>query len=95
MENVITLNGIEFDLSKALPLLVGDWRALEKQGVSVTNMSEVSVEKLALIAQCVLKKARPDIADNFVDGLTLTDVTKIATAAPQAEEEALETERPT
>lgn len=92
----ITVAGIEFDLNKALPLKVKDWKALEAQGVGLRQVSmagEVTVDNLSKLAQVVLKKARPEISDDFVDELTLEDLVQIAKAVPQSESEAMN--RPT
>lgn len=90
----MTLNGVEFDFAPVLPLKTGDWRKLQRQGVDITNVASGGVESMAVIAQYVLKKANPDIADDFVDGLSLNEASSVAKAVSDAEQE-VKVDRPT
>lgn len=90
----VTLKGVEFDLTGALPLKVRDWRALEKQGIRLSDgAGNLSIERAAVLAQYVLKKARPEVADDFVDDLTLPELMAVATEVPRVEAAAVD--RPT
>jgi len=91
----VTLKGVEFDLDGVLPLKVRDWRALEKLGIRLSDGGENvrSIERSATLVQYVLKKARPDLAEDFVDDLTIEELMSIGGEVPRAEVAALD--RPT
>jgi hypothetical protein len=82
----ITLNGVDFDLTGAVPFKVREWKALEKQGLKLNDREEnAKITTMAMIAQTVLKKANPSIADDFVDDLTLDELIQIASLPTKAE----------
>jgi hypothetical protein len=91
----VTLKGVEFDFDGVLPLKVRDWRALEKLGIRLSDGADniSSIERAATLAQYVLKKSRPEIAESFVDDLTLEELMSVAGAVPRAEVAAVD--RPT
>lgn len=88
------LNGRDFDLSKALPLRIKDWRALKKQGVTLEALrkGEVDVDSMAELASYVLNKAEAG-SGAAVEELTLPELTQILNAITDAEVQ--EVDRPT
>jgi hypothetical protein len=78
---IVKLNGREIDVAKAVPLTMGDWRALRKLGVTPQALArlgeDVDVEVLAAYAFYVLHKADPAVTSEEVDGLTFEQLSPI------------------
>ncbi len=87
----LTIQGKEIDLGAALPLRVGDWRALQKAGVNAQQMADGGIEHAALLAEHVLKKAGADVQ---VDNLSLDELGAIVNAVGSSEAKEKE-DRPT
>lgn len=69
----VVLNGRTIDLRKALPLVIRDWKALERQGVTAARLRDPGVSDAAAIAFHVLHKADSTVTQDEVDSLTLDD----------------------
>lgn len=76
---VMSVNGKEADLSKALPLKVKDWRKLKERGVDVVKMSgdNLTLENIIDTVHYILEKANPDIKIDDVEELDISELVKI------------------
>lgn len=74
MATVLIINGKQVDLTAALPIKVKDWKALEKHGVSVTSLSNPSVEVLVNFVGYIAHKANPGIDIPDVDEMTMEEL---------------------
>lgn len=84
----IELNGRKIDLNKALPLKLGDWKRLEKQGVTPASLSEGKISDSVAIIFYVLHKADETVTEEEVEDLTMTDPVVLKTVGLlQASEE--------
>jgi hypothetical protein len=65
-------------LETALPLRLGDWKALEALGVTPQELAggSISMTRLAALVYYVARKANPSVSETDVDAMTLDDVTE-------------------
>ena len=68
----VVLAGRAFDLSKALPMKVKDWKVLNSRNALPDSLS--AMDKSFIIIQYILKKADDAVPDDFVDELTIDEV---------------------
>lgn len=68
---IVKLNGKEIDLSRALPLKIKDWKALEKHGVNAQTAG--TFEHMAKTLFHVLHKADSSITEEMVEDLEPND----------------------
>lgn len=90
-ENIIRIGGRAVDVSRALPLKVGDWRKLSAKGVDLTKMSKIGedgtprvdlgFEQMCVIVSHVLHKADPSLPPDVLDDLDLDELGSIAAKA--------------
>jgi len=66
-------------LTKGLPLTVGDWMALKRQGLSPDKVDSQDIEQSIKIVSYVLKKCNPDLKDEDIQTLTPTQFGKLTT----------------
>lgn len=76
----LTVNGKEYDLLQAVPLTLGDWRKLEKAGVTTKTFEafadgEVSMSAVWEIFALMLRKLNPEIADEDIDSIPMDEAT--------------------
>ena len=69
----IEFGGRVFDLSKALPLKVKDWKVLRKMDVFKNDDTDPMDRSFAVVLY-VLKKADDSVTLDFVDELTMGEV---------------------
>lgn len=74
----IVLNGRRIDLSLALPLVIRDWKALEREGLTPARLREPTISDAAAIAFYVLHKADAAVTQDEVDSLALNDPAVLA-----------------
>lgn len=86
----IDLHGRKIDLSKAVPLLVADWKALGRQGVTPERLANASadVEAAAAYTAHVLSKADPSVTLDEVDRLTFMQLIGVMQAISESEKAA-------
>jgi hypothetical protein len=72
---MITLAGLQVDLSKSLPLKLRDWKNLEKLGVSNKSLRDGSLTEASIVIFYVLNKANNQITQDMVDDLSVEDPT--------------------
>jgi len=68
----LELNGRKINISSALPLTIGDWKALEKRKVTLRNLESASITDLSAVVFHVLHKADDTVKEEEVDALPLT-----------------------
>lgn len=87
----ITIKGIDVNLNGSLPLTVKDWRLLKARGAGLDVLTKVSsdgydaderLEKLALIADYVLRKAGTSIN---IEDMTQDDIATVMTSITESE----------
>jgi hypothetical protein len=70
--------GREIDLSGVLPLRLGDWKVLERQGVTSRKLQdEQSLEAAATFILYVLRKADANVTEAEVEALSMNQATDI------------------
>ena len=86
---MVTLNGRSLDLARALPLTLGDWRALQRRGITAKGLAAgADAESLAGLLYHVLHKADPEVTEAHVDALPMRDPVVKAVLEALAEAEA-------
>jgi hypothetical protein len=92
-EKTISVNGTAIDISKALPLCVGDWIDLEEQrGIKPQDLIEKSnsIAVLSKFAMHVLKKAAPEMDEQAaVRALSINEMMGILRMVNDAEAESV------
>lgn len=71
---IVKLHEKEIDLSKAVPLKVGDWRALSKIGIKPKDLEVFDWETGGRFLHYVLHKADPSVTEDEVNNLLPTDL---------------------
>lgn len=71
---IVKLHDKEIDLSKAVPLKVGDWRALKKLGVNPKDLEVFDWEIGGKFLHYVLHKADSSVTEEDVNNLLPTDL---------------------
>ena len=86
----IELNGRKIDVSKAVPLLVADWKTLGRQGITPERLANASadVEAAAAYVAYLLSKADPSVTLADVDRLTFMQLIGVMQAISAAEKAA-------
>lgn len=70
----IEVAGRDVNVGAILPLKLGDWRQLEKSGITPKRLEEGSVEALIGISYYVLHKADPTVTTEQVEAeFTIAD----------------------
>jgi hypothetical protein len=97
MTTTVTLNGRQIDLSLALPLTVGDWKALKKRGITTEALQQqakdLDPDVLAAYYFYILHKADSTVTEAEIDGLTFGQLGEIGQVFAALSQEALD--RPT
>jgi hypothetical protein len=94
-DHTVELQGKTFDLSKSLPLTLGDWEELEEAGIRPTDLQgQVSFKKLRIYMTHVLKKADETVDEPFMRSLTIADLNAFNEAGNKAEGGGASSERP-
>lgn len=70
---IVKLHEKEIDLSKAVPLKVGDWRALGRMGVNTQLMKVENWDNWSKYVFYVLHKADPTVKEEDIDNLDAND----------------------
>jgi hypothetical protein len=87
----VTLNGRTIDLSRVLPLTLGDWRGLKKLGVTPQLLSrldkDTDADVIAAYAFYLLHKADPTVTPDEVDALTFEQLGPILLAIGAASQQ--------
>lgn len=86
MTNMVTLQGKTFDLTGTLPLLLGDWENLEDLGITPTQLQSPKFKEMRIYLTYILRKVDPEISDEFVSKLSMTDIANLNKVAAQLEE---------
>lgn len=71
LHRTIEVNGKKINLNLALPLTLGDWRRLEEQGVSATQLAENRMVDTIKLLHYVVTKANPDVTVEDVESVSL------------------------
>lgn len=85
----LTVGGRTINLDAALPLTLGDWRALRKNGITMALLGTLFLEepdKGALFLLHVLRKADNAATEADVDSLSMGRIATIVRAINAAEE---------
>lgn len=69
----VTFKGKTFDLAKALPLKLKDWKKLEKAGINSKQFEEGAINAISVVTHYVLNKIDSTITQDDVDELDLGD----------------------
>lgn len=75
----ITINGKEFDLQKAVPLKVRDFKKLEARGVNVQKLELRDLTATSEMVLVLLQKCDPSATMEDVDELDLVLMEQIST----------------
>lgn len=81
----LMVNGKEADLSRVLPLSIGDWVALEKLGASLDELKTGKATPLLEFVAYIAAKANPAMTRDEVASLPRAIVAKAGTSAIEAE----------
>lgn len=77
----LSINGKTVDLSRCVPLTLGDFRRLKKDHqVEQKDLGLGDIEVTARFMLYMLKKADASITEADVDALTMDDMTKVMTS---------------
>lgn len=68
---LITLNGRDVNLSKALPLSLGNWEDLEAEGVSQNDMAKPTAKQVVTFVHFVLRKCDASVTRDEVRALAI------------------------
>lgn len=69
------IGGREVALSKALPLTLGDFRALKREhGIDQNGLAAGDVETIAKLVLYLAKKVDPTVTETEVDAISMTDI---------------------
>lgn len=100
MEQSITVNGKPIDISKAMPIKVGDLRKLQQHGVDLTAIQRQAtsgeipdMESTSKLVLHFCSKCNPDVTEDDVDELTVDELGEVVSALFSSEEP--EPSRPT
>lgn len=81
-DTTVEISGRQVDLARALPLTVGDWRALKKAGVTPAVMRRMEADPdfdvIAAWMLYVLHKADANIKEADVDAMTQREMVRIS-----------------
>jgi hypothetical protein len=85
----MNVNGKEVNVDAAFPLLVGDWKKLEQQGLGARDLeNKPSITTLSKFALYICGKAAPGVvAEADIDALTMEALTAILRVANASENE--------
>lgn len=78
---MIEINGKPADIASIAPLTVGDWRELNKHGITFDLLSAGEIEALARFGYYCAHKANEAITHADVDALALPELAAIMTEA--------------
>ena len=68
---IYEINGKQADLTKALPLKLGDFEDLEGKGITQKDLSSLTFKQMRILVEHILQKANPTITTEDVRGMTL------------------------
>jgi len=70
------MNGRKIDLSKAMPITVGDWKALGTKGITPERLANAAADVAGTTSYCVyvLQKVDPAVTEADLDVLTFTQL---------------------
>lgn len=75
MDHIVELQGKTFDLSKSLPLTLGDWEQLEEDGIRPADLQgQPSFKKLRLYMTHVLRKVDDTVDEAYMKSLKVDDL---------------------
>ncbi len=77
MTNVVEIQGKQCDLEKAFPLLIGDFRALMRKGIDVSELGTDMLKNLDFL-EYIVKKVNPEITTQDFDKLTAEQFAKVS-----------------
>lgn len=79
----VVINGKTINYGKVMPLSLGDWKRLRKNGVDLFRLrgDNVDVEHISQLVYLILQKADPSITEEQIDELPGRVVMDIATIA--------------
>lgn len=86
------LNGKSIDLKKAIPLTIGDIRALKKSGLDILKIGTtdaMGVDQIVTLLLYVFKKSNPEVTVEDVDTLSLPAMNRISTVLTKQSEDEL------
>ncbi len=87
MDYIADVGALRVNLKPALPLLLRDWLALQELGVTMETMSKATLPVMHALAKYVITKARPDVPDEAILNMTMTQLKKVFTSVAESEEE--------
>lgn len=74
---IYEINGKKVDLTKALPLKLGDYEDLEGKGVAQKDLHSLSFRNMRVLVQHILQKANPEVTTEDVRGMTLEQMVEM------------------
>jgi hypothetical protein len=88
-EMIVNLGGRDIDLSKAVPLTLGDWRKLEASGIQPTSLGNGKITEMITFVHYVLNKADNTVTVAEVESMEINDkrIMTVVQAINRGEEE--------
>lgn len=79
----------DVDLTKALPIVLRDIKALSAKGVDLLKMQELNADQLITFVHHIAAKAKPDITEDDVLDTPLQVIQEVATFVQEVDKDFL------